>query len=292
MITDSIDNSLWRCPRERVFLCHGQSGERARLGFTLVELLVVVAIIAILFGITLPALVSARAKARTANCISNIRQLHLANTAYSNQWDGHYVVAAPDVFSTNKVRWHGIRTSNNESFDFQFSPLYSYLDKEKEIKVCPSFRKYISGENAAFESGTGGYGYNQQYVGGTNYLYGVGPEAACISTRSDAILNPTDCVMFADAAMPVGYPEDGLIEYSFIEPPRWHLQAGRETSTYQPDPSIHFRHGGRAVAVWCDGHTSTESLAFTKDDNIYNGDNKKWQVGWFGPDDNSKFDVW
>lgn len=51
-------------------------------GFTLVELLVVVAIIGILLSLLLPALQSARAASRRSACQSNLRQLVLAMTAY------------------------------------------------------------------------------------------------------------------------------------------------------------------------------------------------------------------
>lgn len=61
---------------------------RKRAGFTLVELLVVVAIIAMLVGLLVPATLRARESARRASCSNNQHQLGLAAMAYDTA-NGH-----------------------------------------------------------------------------------------------------------------------------------------------------------------------------------------------------------
>lgn len=56
--------------------------------FTLVELLVTIAIIAILASMLAPALNSARNKARTIQCVSNIRNVNTALISYADSYDG------------------------------------------------------------------------------------------------------------------------------------------------------------------------------------------------------------
>jgi len=66
---------------------------RAHRGFTLIELLVVIAIIALLIGILLPVLGSARDTARGVVCLSNVRQLGLAQSLYADENRGRFADA-------------------------------------------------------------------------------------------------------------------------------------------------------------------------------------------------------
>src|SRR5687767_12553385 len=59
-----------------------------RRGFTLVELMVVIVIIAVLMGLLLPAIFSARESARTIQCKNNLRQIGLAILNYSHHHNG------------------------------------------------------------------------------------------------------------------------------------------------------------------------------------------------------------
>ena len=61
-----------------------RAGNTSRFGFTVVELLVVVGIVGLLIGMTIPAVQSVRAAARRTSCANNLRQIAIGLSSYES----------------------------------------------------------------------------------------------------------------------------------------------------------------------------------------------------------------
>ena len=273
--------------------------------FTLIELLVVVAVLALLVSILLPSLGRARQLSQQAVCGSNLRQIAFANIGYSTENNDYFTLAAEDILVGNggTKRWHGVRNSpgvssdpNDNCFDPRRGPLVKYLEGGG-VKQCPSFVDYSTeGADNAFEAACGGYGYNQQYLGGRYDLYslftpGDFGKAARVSARLSDVGSPSDTVMFTDAALAQANPLR-VIEYSFCEPPYFPSHKG--PPKFRADASVCFRHLGRASVGWVDGHVNAQQMTFTagyKGYPVTEQQVRELQLGWFGPDSNEWFDL-
>jgi len=122
-----------------------------RKGFTLIEILVVLAIIAILAAILFPVFARARAKARQAQCASNLRQLASAFEMYVTDYDDTYP-GAPNGNGGNStyggwVWYAAFGTPAPGYFDVTRGAVYPYV-RNTQIYICPDDR---SGSGCTYE---------------------------------------------------------------------------------------------------------------------------------------------
>ncbi|MFW6059438.1 MAG: prepilin-type N-terminal cleavage/methylation domain-containing protein [Phycisphaeraceae bacterium] len=119
-------------------------------GFTLVELLVVISIIALLIAILLPALQATRSAAERAMCGSNLRQQYLGIQAYAGDHNGWIMPAIHFDADGNRDGFSGWRRT---------LVLEGYLPEE--IFLCPSVKHFT--DDAFDRYGWTGYADGAQY---------------------------------------------------------------------------------------------------------------------------------
>lgn len=265
-------------------------------GFTLVELLIALGVVATLLGLLAPALAAARKAARAAACLSNIRQVNTASLLYAQEHRGRAMPGAAD-FLRNLDRWHGRRDRTGEAFDPARGPITPYLGaagSSAAIRVCPSFARTLEAlaqRGLGFERAAGGYGYNNAFLG---VVRKAGPGGTWLlatdehGSQLDRFRQPSRTIAFADAAFASDRGVEGLIEYSFVEPRFWPDAPG-----FRPDPATHFRHQGRANVAWLDGSASAQTRGLAVPGWFSRVDAGSVGLGWAGraqDDDNRLYD--
>ena len=141
-----------------------------RYGFTLLEILVVVAIISILASMLMPALQKAREKARQAVCMSNLKQIGLASFMYSDDYNG----------------WWPIH-------EFGYAP-YGYISQLGDLGYLPGGSDAYKRKFAKCPSWTKGASPTSGY-----YTYGERWRANGDWIRLDKMTPPSTYVIYADS---------------------------------------------------------------------------------------------
>lgn len=234
------------------------------IAFTLIELLIVVAVIAILASLLLPALSRAKAQAHSIKCRSNLRQLGLQLGMYVMD---HDVYPSTVYVNTNLL--------GGRLVGFQMLPV-ALFNGATGVQLCPTFNQIpipagLDGSFVGFSSyGYNGFGYiglNGPPLQGAQGLEGRTTEGRYRPVKEDEVRVPSDMIALGDhfALLPKydsGFPVDTVIES------RDGLKR-QEMVFGSPGPFVTesvkraaARHREQGNVVFCDGHV--EAVKFRR----------------------------
>jgi prepilin-type N-terminal cleavage/methylation domain-containing protein/prepilin-type processing-associated H-X9-DG protein len=253
---------------------------RTRRGFSLIELLVVVSIIALLLAILLPVFSGARQKGQSTLCLNNLRQLGQGWHLYADDHDdicppGRYGNAGGgngnpanwyEVGNGMKVRPRWIAVMGKYVGIYAFDAPRTDFDRQdydNKIYQCPTVPDWKDERNH-------GYGYNYQFLGNARLTAGkyhnFPVNRSKISSFGSTVM-ATDCMGTA-AGVPKAsrqsYKNDGtgfndMGNHGWtLDPPRLTAQSERGSGDPgSPRSGVAPRHLGKSNVVFCDGHAET-----------------------------------
>ncbi len=214
-------------------------------GITITELIVVLFMVAMLTGLSALALRSVRATGHSVQCLSHLRQMALAATAYALDYD-HFppsIQYEQGEDSFQRLAWDWVSTFDGRILSA--GSIWQYTGHPDSVHQCPAYDGPSNYNGDPFT----GYNYNTTYLGGeasfpqlgwNNYRLGV-PYSAC--TRS------ATCAMFGDGGFKGGANK-------FMRAPL-NSNALHWAIIYSGGQS--FRHRGDTNVAYLDGHTARVS---------------------------------
>ncbi|MEA3211563.1 MAG: hypothetical protein QOE70_4620 [Chthoniobacter sp.] len=214
----------------------------ARRAFTLLELLVVIAVIAVLCALLLPLFQDARESAWRAVSTHSLQQLGAAGALYRAEHDGEfwrYREMAPD----GVIWWFGFEPAasagdreGTRTLNLSRGPLGPYVIASGGVRTDPALLREPNRHKPKFQNCNYGYGYNSHLGGGAMGL-GALPRALQFERF-------TEVVVFATSAQVNTFQPPASAKNPMLE--EFYLINDRETT-------IHFRFGGKALCSMLDG---------------------------------------